>query len=69
MFIKVKDYILNTDHITHAIWRKVAEGSPSATRNLIVHFATTTSNNSLILKEDEEVKKLWAFLEEQCHPN
>jgi hypothetical protein len=68
MFIKVKDYILNTDHITHALWRKIAEGSPSETRHLIVYFATTTTTGSLTLKEDEEVKRLWAFLEEQCHP-
>lgn len=68
MFIKVKDLILNTDHITHALWRKVAEGSPSETRQLILYFATSTANSSLTLKEDEEVKKLWAFLEEQCQP-
>jgi hypothetical protein len=68
MFIKVNDYILNTDQITHAFWRKVAQGSPSETRQLTVYFATTTANNSLTLKENEEVKKLWAFLEEQCQP-
>lgn len=68
MFIKVKDYILNTERITHAIWRKVAEGSPSEARQLIIYFATNTANNSLTLKEDEEAKKLWAFLEEQCQP-
>ncbi|HEX4951441.1 MAG TPA: hypothetical protein VFZ34_32585 [Blastocatellia bacterium] len=68
MFIKVKDYILNTERITHAVWRKVAEGSPSEARQLIIYFATTATNSSLTLKEDEEVKKLWAFLEEQCQP-
>lgn len=68
MFIKVKDYILNTERITHAVWRKVAEGSPSETRHLIVYFATNTASNSLTLKEDEEAKKFWAFLEEQCQP-
>ncbi len=66
MFIKVKDYILNTDHITHAVWRRIAEGSPSETRNLIVYFVGATTNGSLTLREDEEVKKLWAYLEEQC---
>ena len=68
MFIKVKDYILNTDRITHAIWRKVAEGSPSETRQLTIYFATTTTNSSLTLKDDEDAKRLWAFLEEQCVP-
>lgn len=68
MFIKLKDYILNTGSITHAVWRKVAEGSPSESRQLIIYFATNTANNSLTLKEGEDAKKLWAFLEEQCQP-
>jgi hypothetical protein len=66
MFIKVKDFIINTDHITHAEWRRINVGSPSETRNLHIHFAFSAANGSLSLREDEEVKMLWEYLEKQC---
>ncbi len=65
MYIKVKDIIINTDQITHVEWRKINAGSPSETRNLIINFSVT-ANGSLSLREDEEVKQVWAFLEKQC---
>ncbi|MBS1807766.1 MAG: hypothetical protein JST84_06205 [Acidobacteria bacterium] len=66
MFIKVKDCIINTAHITHAEWRRINAGSPSETRNLHIYFALSPPQGSLSLREDEEVKKLWAYLIEQC---
>lgn len=66
MFIRAKDYIINTDHITYAEWRKINTGSPSETRDLVIFFAITATNGSLSLREDEDVKKLWDFLEAQC---
>jgi hypothetical protein len=64
MLIKVKDFIVNTNHITYAEWRKINEGSPSETHNLIIYFSVSAKN--LSLREDEEVRKIWAFLENQC---
>jgi hypothetical protein len=66
MFLKVKDTIISTDHITYAEWRKINVGSPSETHNLLIYFNAQSSNGSLNLREDEEVKKLWRYLEEQC---
>jgi hypothetical protein len=67
MFLKVKDIIINTDHVTYAEWRKINVGSPSETHNLLIYFNAPSSNGSLNLREDDEVKKLWRYLEEQCH--
>jgi hypothetical protein len=66
MFLKVKEVIINTDHIIYAEWRKINVGSPSETHNLLIYFTAPSSNSSLNLREDEEVKKLWRYLEEQA---